>query len=62
MKRKSSKINHQKNSSDYDLKDLGYEDYAELFQEGMSDSEISHELGVDEKYIKGLRKEYQNDY
>lgn len=45
-----------------ELKDLGYEDYAEMFQEGMSDSEISRELGVDEKYVKKLRNEYQNDY
>lgn len=45
-----------------EIKDLGYEDYIEMFQEGMSDSEISNELGLDEKYIKQLRSEYQDDF
>jgi hypothetical protein len=45
-----------------EIQELGYEDYMDMFQEGMSDSEISNEVGVDEKYIKRLREEYQNDF
>ncbi|HBM75630.1 MAG TPA: hypothetical protein DD429_08765 [Clostridiaceae bacterium] len=45
-----------------EIQELGYEDYMDMFQEGMSDSQISNEVGVDEKYIKRLREEYQNDF
>lgn len=55
-------INHSTYKNTDELKYFGYEDYDEMFQEGMSDSEISHETGVDEKYIKRLRNEYLKDY
>lgn len=42
--------------------ELGFDDYTEMFQEGFSDMEISHELGVDENYVRKLREEFQSDY
>jgi len=45
-----------------EVMDLGYEDYIEMFEGGYSDSEISKEFGIDERYIKSLRDEFLNDY
>lgn len=43
-------------------RDLDYEDCEDMFEEGLSDSEISRELDIDERYVKTLRDEYQKDY
>lgn len=45
-----------------EISDIGYNDYIEMFDEGYSDTEISKELGINEKYIKWLREEYQSDF
>lgn len=39
-----------------------FDDCSEMFEEGYSDLEIAHELGVQEDYIKRLREEYQKEY
>lgn len=39
-----------------------FDDCSELFQDGYSDSEIAHELGVKEDYIKKIREEYLKEY
>lgn len=42
--------------------ELDFNEYAEMFQEGLSDAEISNEFGVDESFVRSLREEYQSDY
>lgn len=39
-----------------------FDDCSEMFQEGYSDSEIAHELGVHEDYVKKIREEYLKEY
>lgn len=39
-----------------------FNDCSEMFQEGYSDSEIAHELGVQEDYVKKVREEYLKEY
>ncbi|HBM81954.1 MAG: hypothetical protein QME45_08285 [Clostridiales bacterium] len=56
------KINFAKSDGSEDMPSLDYDDYADMFEGGMTDSEISGELGVDEKYVKKIRKEYFNDF
>lgn len=46
----------------YKDRDVYYSDYEEMFQEGFSDPEISHELGVDEEFVHRLRTEYESEY
>lgn len=45
-----------------EMMDLSFDDYAEMFEGGFSDTEISNELGVEKKYVSKLREEYRRDY
>lgn len=40
---------------------VDFDQYAEMFEEGCGDGEISAEFGVSEKFVKKLREEYQRD-
>lgn len=42
--------------------EIDFNDCEEMFEEGFSDIEISKEIGINKKYIKKLREEYENDY
>lgn len=39
-----------------------FDDCTEMFQDGYSDSDIAHELGVQEDYVKKIREEYLKEY
>lgn len=54
--------NYFKGKKAEEMMDLSLDDYAEMFEISFSDTEISNMLGVEGKYVSGLREEYQRDY
>lgn len=55
-------IRDLKKPENEDSKQVDFDEYAEMFEEGYSDEEISSEFGDSENFIKKLREEYQKDY
>lgn len=45
-----------------ELVDMSFDDYTDLFQDGLSDDDISRGLGVDVEYVKNIRNDYLSDY
>lgn len=42
--------------------DIDFNDLEDLIYEGLSDSEIANEIGVNEVYVKKIREDILNDF
>jgi hypothetical protein len=57
-----SKIVNKKAVEAQNKEDMDFNDLEDLFYEGLSDSEIADEIGVNEGYIKKVREDILNDF
>ena len=50
------------NKNNHKFRDVDFHDFIEMYERGMSETEISKELGVPKSYVKKLVNDYRKNY